>query len=84
MNERFKGSYDSAKTVSVSTGRFRAFMSHIADNNLWEELDKHLTGLGITELNISVGPIYAIQDYLEKAAAGTATPEEDPVIFSEH
>jgi len=59
-------------------------MSHIADNNLWEELETHLNGLGITGLNISVDPIYAIQDYLENAAAGTATPEGDPVIFSEH
>ena len=84
MEERYCEPYDPNKLVTVSTARFRAFMSYIAANDLWEELEQHLNGLGINELNISVDPIYAIQDHLENASAGSATPEDDPVIFSEH
>jgi len=85
MAKRFKGKHDPLKLTNVSVRQLRVFMRYIAKNDLWEELEQSLKKKGINNLLISVHPIYAIQDHIEKSLKGKKKNRSGlKIVESEH
>jgi hypothetical protein len=66
MGKRFKGSYDPDELTTVSVRQLRVMMKYVAKHDLWDKLERSLKKKGIDRLQISVHPIYAVQDRIEK------------------
>lgn len=60
--------------TETSVDQFKSFMKFIGDNDLWEEVERHLRAEGITRISVSSPPIASIRrlitDKLLKDTAG--------------
>lgn len=67
--------------ANPSVRQFKVFLKALAENDLWEEIERDLVKRGCRELLISIEPIRAIQELLrQKIAKGHSLTAQAKIL----